>query len=122
VTIPYKCHYQSEWVIKSNAEVDAWEIAPRFSELLANTGIQFFQDRVKMLHPADHLGMNGSTGSCSGGTVVLESGLLIEYDWYCFIHPLCHIFVYIQASFLSLKKKSQENGLFLCSDIVEKLI
>lgn len=33
-----------------------------------------------MLHPADHLGMNGSTGSCSG-TVVLESGLLIEYDW-----------------------------------------
>jgi hypothetical protein len=30
--------------------------------------------------------------------------------------------VYIQASFLSLKKKSQENGLFLCSDIVEKLI
>ncbi|KAH8502726.1 hypothetical protein H0E87_014143 [Populus deltoides] len=64
-----------------SGEVDAWEIAPRFSELLANTGIQFFQDRVKMLHPADHLGMNGSTGSCSGGTVVLESGLLIEYDW-----------------------------------------
>ncbi|XP_034907324.1 alternative NAD(P)H-ubiquinone oxidoreductase C1, chloroplastic/mitochondrial [Populus alba] len=63
-----------------SGEVDAWEIAPRFSELLANTGIQFFQDRVKMLHPADHLGMNGSTGSCSG-TVVLESGLLIEYDW-----------------------------------------
>ncbi|KAJ6740900.1 ALTERNATIVE NAD(P)H-UBIQUINONE OXIDOREDUCTASE C1 CHLOROPLASTIC/MITOCHONDRIAL [Salix purpurea] len=64
-----------------SGEVDAWEIAPRFSELLANTGIQFFQDRVKMLHPADHSGMNGSTGSCSGGTVVLESGLLIEYDW-----------------------------------------
>lgn len=63
-----------------SGEVDAWEIAPRFSELLANTGIQFFQDRVKMLHPADHLGMNGSTGSCSGGTVVLESGLLVEYD------------------------------------------
>ncbi|KAJ6908210.1 hypothetical protein NC651_018601 [Populus alba x Populus x berolinensis] len=62
-----------------SGEVDAWEIAPRFSELLANTGIQFFQDRVKMLHPADHLGMNGSTGS--SGTVVLESGLLIEYDW-----------------------------------------
>ena len=100
VTIPYKCHHQSEWVIKSDAEVDAWEIAPRFSELLANTGIQFFQDRVKMLHPADHLGMNGSTGSCSGGTVVLESGLLIEYDWYCFNHHLCHILVYIQASLL----------------------
>ncbi|KAF9678915.1 hypothetical protein SADUNF_Sadunf07G0086100 [Salix dunnii] len=64
-----------------SGEVDAWEIAPRFSELLANTGIQFFQDRVKMLHPADHLGMNGSKGSRSGGTVVLESGLLIEYDW-----------------------------------------
>ncbi|KAJ6289126.1 hypothetical protein OIU76_025011 [Salix suchowensis] len=39
-----------------SGEVDAWEIAPRFSELLANTGIQFFQDRVKI-------------------------GLLIEYDW-----------------------------------------
>ncbi|CAK7354664.1 unnamed protein product [Dovyalis caffra] len=64
-----------------SGEVDAWEIAPRFSELLANTGIQFFQDKVKMLHPADHLGVNGSMGSRSGGTVVLESGLLIEYDW-----------------------------------------
>ena len=64
------------------AEVDAWEIAPRFLDLLANTSVQFFQDRVKLLHPADHLGMNGPSRSRCGGTVHLESGLLIEYDWY----------------------------------------
>lgn len=70
----------------SFAEVDAWEIAPRFSDLLANTGVQFFQDRVKVLHPSDHLGMNGPTVSSCGGTVHLESGLVIEYDWYNFYH------------------------------------
>ncbi|KAI9164981.1 hypothetical protein LWI28_005539 [Acer negundo] len=62
-------------------EVDAWEIAPRFSDLLANTAVQFFKDRVKLLHPSDHLGMNGQMASSCGGTVLLESGLLIEYDW-----------------------------------------
>lgn len=64
------------------AEVDAWEIAPRFLDLLANTSVQFFQDRVKLLHPADHLGMIGPSRSSCGGTVHLESGLRIEYDWY----------------------------------------
>ncbi|KAL4379013.1 hypothetical protein GQ457_02G010180 [Hibiscus cannabinus] len=64
-----------------SGEVDAWEIAPRFSELLANTGVQFLQDKVKLLHPSDHWGMNGNKQSSSGGTVLLESGLLIEYDW-----------------------------------------
>ncbi|XP_061346847.1 alternative NAD(P)H-ubiquinone oxidoreductase C1, chloroplastic/mitochondrial [Gastrolobium bilobum] len=62
-------------------EVDEWEIAPRFSDLLANTSVQFFKDRVKFLHPSDHWGMNGSKASSCGGTVHLESGLLIEYDW-----------------------------------------
>ncbi|PKI72657.1 alternative NAD(P)H-ubiquinone oxidoreductase C1, chloroplastic/mitochondrial [Punica granatum] len=64
-----------------SGEVEAWEIAPRFSDLIANTGIQFFQDRVKVLSPLDHLGVTGPTGSGSGGTVQLESGLIIEYDW-----------------------------------------
>lgn len=64
-----------------SGEVDVWEIAPRFSDLLANTGVQFFQDRVKTLHPSDHLGMNGPGSSVPGGTVLLESGFLIEYDW-----------------------------------------
>ncbi|XP_058097245.1 alternative NAD(P)H-ubiquinone oxidoreductase C1, chloroplastic/mitochondrial isoform X2 [Magnolia sinica] len=64
-----------------SGEVDAWEIAPRFSDLLANTSIQFFQDRVKLLHPSDNLGMNGPTRSGCGGTVHLESGVVIEYDW-----------------------------------------
>ncbi|KAL8131640.1 alternative NAD(P)H-ubiquinone oxidoreductase C1, chloroplastic/mitochondrial [Apium graveolens] len=64
-----------------SGEVDSWEIAPRFSELLANTGVQFFQDRVELLHPSDNLRMNGPTGSSCGGCVHLESGLTIEYDW-----------------------------------------
>ncbi|KAJ8765277.1 hypothetical protein K2173_011974 [Erythroxylum novogranatense] len=64
-----------------SGEVDAWEIAPRFTDLLANTGVLFLQDRVKQLNPLDHLGVNGSKGSVCGGTVVLKSGLVIEYDW-----------------------------------------
>ncbi|KAL8156226.1 hypothetical protein AgCh_001354 [Apium graveolens] len=65
----------------SSAEVDSWEIAPHFLELLANTGVQFFQDRVELLHPSDNLRMNGPTRSSCGGSVHLESGLTIEYDW-----------------------------------------
>ncbi|WCJ37726.1 Alternative NAD(P)H-ubiquinone oxidoreductase C1 chloroplastic/mitochondrial [Euphorbia peplus] len=63
-----------------SGEVDAWEIAPRFSDLLANTGVLFLQDKVKLLHPCDHLGIKGSSVSC-GGTVQLASGFHIEYDW-----------------------------------------
>ncbi|KAK4366352.1 hypothetical protein RND71_014232 [Anisodus tanguticus] len=58
-------------------EVEAWEIAPQFSDLLSNTDVRFFKDRVKCLYPCDHLGTNAPTA----GTVQLESGLLIEYDW-----------------------------------------
>ncbi|XP_014510386.1 alternative NAD(P)H-ubiquinone oxidoreductase C1, chloroplastic/mitochondrial isoform X1 [Vigna radiata var. radiata] len=64
-----------------SGEVDEWEIAPRFLDLLANTSVQFFKDRVKVLHPSDHWGMNVSKESRCGGTVHLESGLQIEYDW-----------------------------------------
>ncbi|KAL2553083.1 NAD(P)H dehydrogenase C1 [Forsythia ovata] len=64
-----------------SGEVDEWEIAPRFSDLLANTAVKFFKDRVKSLHPRDHLGTNGDTVSGSAGVVHLESGLLLEYDW-----------------------------------------
>ncbi|WJX47807.1 Nuclear pore complex subunit [Trifolium repens] len=64
-----------------SGEVDEWEIAPYFSDLLANTGVRFLKDRVKVLQPSDHLGVNGSNGSTRGGTVHLESGLHIEYDW-----------------------------------------
>ncbi|KAL6177121.1 hypothetical protein ACLB2K_048647 [Fragaria x ananassa] len=63
-----------------SGEVDAWEIAPHFSDLLANTNVLFIQDKVKLLYPSDHLGMNGPAKSSVGGSV-LESGLLIEYDW-----------------------------------------
>ncbi|XP_042504833.1 alternative NAD(P)H-ubiquinone oxidoreductase C1, chloroplastic/mitochondrial-like isoform X1 [Macadamia integrifolia] len=64
-----------------SGEVEAWEIAPRFSDLLANTSVQFFKDKVKLLHPSDHLGTNRPTRSGCGGTVHLESGSVIEYDW-----------------------------------------
>ncbi|GAY48222.1 hypothetical protein CUMW_110090 [Citrus unshiu] len=64
-----------------SGEVDAWEIAPRFADLLANTGVQFFKDRVKLLCPSDHLGVNGPMTCTHGGTVLLESGLIVEYDW-----------------------------------------
>ncbi|KAG5614446.1 hypothetical protein H5410_014270 [Solanum commersonii] len=60
-----------------SGEVEAWEIAPQFSDLLANTDVRFFKDRVKCLYPCDHLGTNAPTA----GTVHLESGLLVEYDW-----------------------------------------
>ncbi|XP_054804519.1 alternative NAD(P)H-ubiquinone oxidoreductase C1, chloroplastic/mitochondrial [Prosopis cineraria] len=64
-----------------SGEVDEWEIAPRFLDLLANTSVQFLQDRVKLLHPSDHWAMDGLQPSSRGGTVHLESGLSIEYDW-----------------------------------------
>lgn len=64
-----------------SGEVEEWEIAPRFSELLSNTAVQFFKDRVQSIHPTDHLGMDGNSVSASAGVVHLESGLLVEYDW-----------------------------------------
>ncbi|KAL8546458.1 hypothetical protein ACS0TY_006258 [Phlomoides rotata] len=64
-----------------SGEVDEWEIAPCFSDLLSNTSVQFLKDRIQSLHPSDHLGMDGTTVSQSAGMVLLESGRLIEYDW-----------------------------------------
>ncbi|KAH6833487.1 dehydrogenase C1 [Perilla frutescens var. hirtella] len=64
-----------------SGEVDEWEIAPCFSDLLSNTTVQFFKDRVQSLHPSDHLGMDVAALSQAAGTVHLQSGLLIEYDW-----------------------------------------
>ncbi|XP_020595969.1 alternative NAD(P)H-ubiquinone oxidoreductase C1, chloroplastic/mitochondrial [Phalaenopsis equestris] len=67
-----------------SGEVDPWEIAPSFTELLKGTSVQFIKDKVKLLRPSDHLdnpGKNDLGRSCSGGSVLLESGLLVEYDW-----------------------------------------
>ncbi|CAM8907655.1 unnamed protein product [Rhodiola kirilowii] len=64
-----------------SGEVDAWEIAPRFVDLLASSSIQFIQDRVKLLHPSDHSAINGPPESKCGGVVHLESGTRFEYDW-----------------------------------------
>ncbi|CAA0823260.1 NAD(P)H dehydrogenase C1 [Striga hermonthica] len=62
-------------------EVDEWEIAPRFSDLLSSTGVQFLKDSVQYLLPFDQYGMDGDALTHSAGVVHLESGLLIEYDW-----------------------------------------
>ncbi|CAM8904932.1 unnamed protein product [Rhodiola kirilowii] len=64
-----------------SGEVDAWEIAPRFVDLLASSSIQFIQDRVKLLHPSDHSAINGPPESKCRGVVHLESGTRFEYDW-----------------------------------------
>jgi len=61
-------------------EVDVWEIAPSFIELLKNTSVQFVRDSVKLLRPADHF-RRGPGEPCTGGVVHLESGTVIEYDW-----------------------------------------
>uniref|UniRef100_A0ACD6APB8 Uncharacterized protein n=1 Tax=Avena sativa TaxID=4498 RepID=A0ACD6APB8_AVESA len=63
-----------------SGEVDVWEIAPYFTELLKNTSVQFVKDSVKLLRPSDHLRREPG-GSCTGGVVHLESGTVIEYDW-----------------------------------------
>lgn len=62
-----------------SGEVDVWEIAPSFTELLKNTSVQFVKDSVKLLRPSDHF-RRDSGGSCTGGVVHLESGTVIEYD------------------------------------------
>ncbi|KAL6861821.1 hypothetical protein ACP4OV_017521 [Aristida adscensionis] len=62
-----------------SGEVDVWEIAPTFTELLKNTSIQFVKDSVKLLRPSDHLRREPGE-SCTGGVVHLESGTVIEYD------------------------------------------
>ncbi|XP_062233289.1 alternative NAD(P)H-ubiquinone oxidoreductase C1, chloroplastic/mitochondrial-like isoform X4 [Phragmites australis] len=63
-----------------SGEVDAWEIAPSFTELLKNTSVQFVRDTVKLLRPSDHFRREAGE-SCTGGVVHLESGTVIEYDW-----------------------------------------
>lgn len=66
-----------------SGEVDAWEIAPLFTDLLKDKSVQFVKDKVKFLHPCDHLNhpQTKEPGRpCSGGTVHLESGIIIEYD------------------------------------------
>ncbi|MCO5575937.1 hypothetical protein L7F22_029744 [Adiantum nelumboides] len=65
-------------------EVDVWEVAPPFQDLLSGTNVSFQQDRVEKVLPFDESSgsHDGSlTSQNKGGTVVLESGLAIDYDW-----------------------------------------
>jgi NADH:ubiquinone reductase (non-electrogenic) len=69
------------WTLIWLPEVDVWEIAPYFTELLKNTSVQFVKDSVKLLRPSDHF-RREPRGSSTGGVVHLQSGTVIEYDWY----------------------------------------
>ncbi|KAL3693246.1 hypothetical protein R1sor_006897 [Riccia sorocarpa] len=65
-------------------EVDQWEIAPTFAELLANTKVHFLKDSVKAVSAPGQSRGNGSLASAGDnavGTVVLESGTRVDYDW-----------------------------------------
>lgn len=64
-----------------SGEVDAWEIAPYFSELLSNTSVLFIKDKVKTICPSYGLKGNGLQSSGNVGAVYLESGMKVEYDW-----------------------------------------
>lgn len=65
-------------------EADLWEVAPLFQDLLRSTSIQFHQGRVEKVlpcHGSARFMVRDSTSKDIGGTVTLESGLQIEYDW-----------------------------------------
>lgn len=68
-------------------EVDVWEIAPRFTDLLAGTDVLFVRDNVTRVSPLDRtLPAMASpqvpgTPSGTGGYVSLSSGVDVAYDW-----------------------------------------
>jgi hypothetical protein len=69
----------------SCAEVESWEVAPTFKELLANTSIQFSQDTVRSIQPFDAVNGTPALATASrdvGGSVYLSSGTQVDYDWY----------------------------------------
>ncbi|CAM6090553.1 unnamed protein product [Calypogeia fissa] len=65
-------------------EVDGWEIAPTFAELLSNTSVKFIKDTVKAVLPYDSRSGNSSQtpeSKSTGGTVFLDGGDYVDYDW-----------------------------------------
>lgn len=68
-------------------EVDVWEIAPRFTDLLAGTDVLFVRDSVTGVLPQDRAppgsapGRAGAATSYAGGYVSLGSGVNVAYDW-----------------------------------------
>uniref|UniRef100_A0A453R3P7 Uncharacterized protein n=1 Tax=Aegilops tauschii subsp. strangulata TaxID=200361 RepID=A0A453R3P7_AEGTS len=95
-----------------SGEVDVWEIAPYFTELLKNTSVQFVKDSVKLLRPSDHLRREPGV-SCTGGVVHLESGTVVEYDWYDGIK--CHGIAIAVMFRLFEKKNKFKNYIYLHS-------
>ena len=97
------------WTLIWMPEVDVWEIAPYFTELLKNTSVQFVKDSVKLLRPSDHLRREPGV-SCTGGIVHLESGTVVEYDWYDDIK--CHG-IAIAVMFRLFEKKTNLRIIFI---------
>ena len=96
------------------AEVALWEVAPLFKDLLAGTFIQFHKDRVNAVLPRDGKrsfdSNRGLQAKDIGGSVLLESGMKIDYDWYANL-------LVINAFYRCLTMLSEESFLswFLCS-------
>ena len=55
--------------------MDQWEIAPRFSDLLAGTDVEYVRDTVTAVNDS------GVGGSGPNSKVVLGSGTEVAYDW-----------------------------------------
>ncbi|KAG0583473.1 hypothetical protein KC19_3G139000 [Ceratodon purpureus] len=65
-------------------EVESWEVAPTFKDLLANSSVQFRQDTVKSIQPFDAVNGTPALATTSrdvGGSVYLSSGMQVDYDW-----------------------------------------
>lgn len=80
---PPKSHELSNSTFCS--EVESWEVAPSFKDLLANSSIQFCQDTVRSIQPYDAVNGTPALATTSrdvGGSVYLSSGMQVDYDWY----------------------------------------
>eukprot|EP00854_Cymbomonas_tetramitiformis_P006359 gene6359-7620_t len=61
-----------------NGGVQPWEVAPRFTELLAPTKVNFIQAKVESI---DASAGAETTEDDQAGSITLANGHVVEYDW-----------------------------------------
>ena len=61
-------------------ELDLDEVAPRFENVLSNSGIKFVKGKVAGLRAKDEIGDDEEESKEQLGKVVLENGSEIAYD------------------------------------------
>lgn len=59
-----------------NGGVQPWEVAPRFTELLAPTKVNFVQAKVESIDASAE-----ATEDDQAGSITLANGNVVEYDW-----------------------------------------